>query len=352
MFTIDQILSSLNIQALLIEDFSTIFYLTGCSVSSGVVLVFPDEIILFVDHRYWNEVSEKNPHKTLLLSQENINLSLKELSLEGIRIGFDATKLTVAGYEKYHQQFTDANLSFEMIACDRPLKEMRLIKSAQEVATMKIAAKIAWEGFLYAASLLKEGITEKEIALAFEIFAREKGAEELSFNPIIAFGKNAAIPHHESDDTKLKKDQIVLMDLGIVYHGYCSDMTRTVFFGKKHPKLFEIYQIVYETQKEVLKHCRPGISIGELDQIARACFKERQVEELYLHSLGHGIGIDVHEFPRVRFDADEKDLTLEEGMCITIEPGLYIKALGGVRYEDTILITSNGYENFYPEHLN
>jgi Xaa-Pro aminopeptidase len=191
-------------------------------------------------------------------------------------------------------------------------------------------------------------VVEKELAKRFEIFCLENGAEGLSFSPIIAFGPNSAMPHYRSQDAQLKKGDVVLIDIGVVCDGYHSDMTRVLFFEQEDPYLSKLYEIVKRAQHSALQMCRPGTKMGQLDRAARSVMKEEGVEELFIHSLGHGIGLEVHEFPRIKFDGEDKDVVLETGMVFTVEPGLYVPGTGGVRYEDTILITDAGYENFYP----
>jgi Xaa-Pro aminopeptidase len=195
---------------------------------------------------------------------------------------------------------------------------------------------------------LKKGITEKEVARRFEIFCLEKGAEGLSFTPIIAFGKNGAMPHYRSQDVVLKEGDAVLIDIGVVLDNYHSDMTRVLFYKKKNRYLSHLYEIVKKAQKNALKLCRPGVKLKELDLAARKVMREEKVEDLFLHSLGHGIGLQTHEFPRIKYNGDDRDVVLQSGMVFTVEPGLYVPGKGGVRYEDTIVITPSGYKNFYP----
>jgi Xaa-Pro aminopeptidase len=212
---------------------------------------------------------------------------------------------------------------------------------------MKKSAALVWKGFEHIRRSLKVGVTEKELALSFEIFCRKQGAEKLSFDPIIAFGKNTAYPHYRAGDVKLKKDQLVLIDIGVVVDHYHSDMTRTVFFGNPDPRLVLLETVVKKAHAAALKLCKVGTKVGDLDKAARQVIEKAGLKELILHSLGHGIGLETHEFPRLKYKGEDQSTLLQEGMVITIEPGLYLPGVGGVRYEDTIVITSKGYTNFY-----
>ncbi|MES2122808.1 MAG: M24 family metallopeptidase, partial [Chlamydiota bacterium] len=196
---------------------------------------------------------------------------------------------------------------------------------------------------------IKAGISEKELALIFEVFCLQNGAEAMAFDPIVAFGPNSAMPHYRSQDVPLCKGDIVLIDIGVVREKYHSDMTRVHFFQGADPEMQRLYAIARKAQRKALEHCRPGVRVGMLDEAARDVLRDEGVEELFVHSLGHGIGLETHEYPRIKATGESKDMHLEVGMAITVEPGLYIPGKGGVRYEDTVVITPNGYRNFYPE---
>ena len=191
--------------------------------------------------------------------------------------------------------------------------------------------------------MLKEGVTERDIATELEIFWRRNGVDKPAFDPIIAFGKNTSMPHYSTGNVSLQKNQAVLMDIGVEKDHYCSDMTRMAWYGKVTPEFINIAKIVQAAQKAALDLCRPGVLLSDLDSAARNIISEAGYAENFSHGLGHGIGLEVHEYPSVR--KQENDIELQKGMLITIEPGIYIKDFGGVRIEDTVLITDNGYES-------
>lgn len=222
---------------------------------------------------------------------------------------------------------------------------MRRVKDKQEIRLLGKAANLGTEGFHYVCSKLTEGITEQELAIALEIFWKEKGSQGLAFSPIIAFGKNSSMPHHRAGATKLQSGDIVLIDIGVLLDYYHSDMTRCVFFGPPQKKLIEIYEIVRQAQEMALAMCRPGVLIEELDRAARSYIASKGHQEHFTHGLGHGVGLQIHEGPSLSQKSADKTLPLEEGMVITIEPGIYLPEIGGVRIEDTVVITDKGHKN-------
>lgn len=172
----------------------------------------------------------------------------------------------------------------------------------------------------------------------------KKGGQGVAFEPIIAFGENSAIPHHRASETRLSQGMTVLIDIGVKWKGYHSDMTRTLFWGEPPEIMREIYDIVQEAQMRALTICKPGTLIGELDSAARDYITSKGYGEKFLHSLGHGVGLEIHEWPLIRKREPYQSLPLQAGMVITIEPGIYLSNIGGVRIEDTIVITPTGYE--------
>ena len=258
------------------------------------------------------------------------------------RIGFDSQTTSVESSGQLGKVFPKL-----LVPVSAPLKEIRVLKSEEELMAMRKSAALNWKGFLHIKKQLRVGITEREAAWEYERFCREHGASRLAFEPIIAFGENTAMPHYRPGNRKLKKGELVLIDIGVVVDHYHSDMTRVVPFGKIDPLLEELVKVVKASHGAALKLCKPGRRLKELDAAARGVMRAAKFEKLYLHSLGHGLGLEIHEWPRIKVDGVDKDVILEPGMVITIEPGLYMSGVGGVRHEDTIVITPTGYENFY-----
>lgn len=328
-----------NLPAFYIADSISLYYFTGLILSKGILVVSEQEAVLFVDGRYKEYAKNQSCCDLEDLTDDNIAKCLQAFSsigLEGDAITFDE----VCKLQKFLK--------------DRPLlslpliKQLRMIKDEEEIACLKASAALLWDAFEFLLSVLEIGITEKQAAIHFEKYCLDHGAERLSFEPIIAFGENSCMPHYHSGDKRLKKDSIVLIDIGVIVDHYASDMTRTFFYGSKDPELEKIYKLVEEAKEAALQLCKAGSRIGDLDEAVRSIFKRENVESYYLHSLGHGIGLEVHEPPILKSQGPYADKVLEENMVVTIEPGLYQAKKGGVRIEEMIQITKEGYNTFFP----
>ncbi|PEL13998.1 Xaa-Pro peptidase family protein [Bacillus sp. AFS017336] len=229
----------------------------------------------------------------------------------------------------------------EFASLDPILSEMRLVKDAGEIEILREAAAFADYGVQVGIEALKEGITELEVLGKIEFELKKKGIKDMSFPPIVLFGKNASNPHGASGENKLKKGDIALFDLGVKYKGYCSDITRTVIFGNTNSKLDKIYNTVLQANLAGVDASQPGTRIGDVDLAGRHVIQAAGYGDFFPHRIGHGLGIDIHEAPSMN-DANEG--ILKSGMVITIEPGIYLNGLGGVRIEDDVVITENGCE--------
>ncbi len=335
-------LKAARMDACLIEEPTNLFYFTHLQLSHGKLLVHRDKAILFVDGRYIQVASQNAPVDVELEKGAALLSFCKKYRTKVI--GFDETYTTVSEYSLLKKRLKGIELS----PCSTFFKRMRSIKDKTEIQRMRASAKLLWCGFEHLLTLVKAGITEKELAKRFEIFCLEEGADRLGFEPIIAFGENSAMPHHRAGKRALKEGDLILIDIGVVLNRYHSDMTRMLFFGREDPALKSLYRIVRKAHAAALRAARPGVTVGELDRVARAVMTQSKVDQLYLHALGHGLGLEIHEFPRLKFSGVDHDVVLEAGMVFTIEPGLYIPQRGGVRYEDTVVITPQGHENFYP----
>ncbi len=320
----------------LIENTYDLFYLTGLSMSKGRLLVTRSGATLFVDGRYYEKAKKEAPCPVLLWEEQ------KKITEK--KIAFDSATVSYEGYLVLKKTFPD----IEWVPQAHPVRNLRAIKEQEEIVLMRKAAQITWLGYKKVIECLQEGISEEELALEFEIFCRKKSASGMSFEPIIAFGENSAYPHYRAGKTRLQANQIVLVDVGAVVDHYHADMTRVHFFGKIDPDLAHLVEIVRTAQKKAVAQVKPGALIKDLDQVVRNEFDKANVKRLYIHSLGHGVGLQGHEYPLIRIDSPDQDVALKPGMVFTIEPGLYQPGLGGVRIEDTVLVTENGCENFYP----
>ncbi len=335
---VQQRLGNWGIDALLIESSVDLFYLTGVLLSRGRLWIRSDSAQLHVDGRYFQAAQETASCRVFLWEKG------QEPPQHGT-IGFDRSATTVAGLEQLRKESCDAT----WVGITEPIMELRIIKEAQELKFLRQAAEITWAGIEHIRSLFRDGISEQELALEFEFFVRKKGASQMAFDPIIAFGEHSAHPHHHSSTTCLEKNQIVLVDVGAMVKHYCADVTRVFFFGKPDPRLQQMLELVREADRAARKQIGPHTKAGMLDRAARDVFQRADVEALFTHSLGHGLGLEPHERPTIRYDGEDREIAICPQMVVAIEPGLYQPGLGGVRYENSGVITASGFESFYPE---
>lgn len=314
----------------LVEDSISLFYLTGLELSAGVLIVTPESGRLYVDGRYFEVASQTSFLEVFPIEENDPFVSLKTLSFNQ-----DNTP-----YKRF-KELKEKGLNLTPL--NDPVSELRMIKDSDELELLRKASKLGVEGFEYAASLLREGITELEVAIELDIFWKRQGGKGVAFDPIIAFGATSSMPHYRPQQRLLETNNIVLMDMGVTLNNYHSDMTRVVFFGDVKPELKKIHTIVYEALHRALDLCKPGCPIGSVDKAARDHIEANGYK--LPHSLGHGIGLEVHEAPYMRNKKPWDKTLLQPGMVVTVEPGIYIPNLGGIRLEDTIIITPDGYEN-------
>lgn len=333
-------------QAFLVEDLHDLFYLTGNHVSLGSLLITKKGAFFAVDSRYYDAVKNKTPCQVLLSERGGAGAfdAFAKVLKDSGEIGFDPSE-TLCSRATLLKSAFKKNRLIEMAS---PVKQERLVKDAKEQQALRKAALLNQEGMDFAINLLEEGITEKALALELEIFWKRKGGGALSFEPIIAFGANSASAHHRPSSKALKKGDVVLLDMGISLESYQSDMTRTVFFGECSPFWKKAFEAVLGAQKKALDAVKPGVACEDLDKKARSYLEKTGFGEYFTHSLGHGVGLEIHEAPWLRKARGKEKTYLEDGMCVTIEPGVYFPEKGGIRIEDTVLVTEKGCENLYP----
>ncbi|MCH9633967.1 MAG: Aminopeptidase YpdF [Chlamydiae bacterium] len=316
-----------NLQGCLIQDPTNLFYYTGMHMSAGILFFTQKKQVLIADYRYAARCQQLAPFP--VLATKSYASALKKLSFpKEMAVDGDIFTLSVA---KQYASYT------KIKSIPGLLGNLRICKDTEEIKRIKKSCEITAKGYTYIKKHFKEGVTEKELAFKLEFYLRKLGAEKMSFDPIVAFGKNSANPHYTPQDVKLKKNDVILIDSGCIYDGYCSDMTRTYLVGKAAPKMQRIYDLVAQIQKEAIEMCQVGVPLDSIEKATHTFFKKHEVDDLFIHSLGHGLGIEIHEAPRY----NTKNC-VEEGMVLTVEPGLYIDGLGGVRIEDTLLVTQKG----------
>jgi len=316
-------------------------YLSGFTGSSGWLLVSGNTAQLITDFRYYEQAVLQAPEFQLIRQTESLPLTLqsqlKELGI--LRLGFEQDHIS---YAQATALMTD-NPQVEFVALSSVIEGQRMRKTDEEVDKMQKAADISEHTFLHILSFMQAGMTEFAVSLEMERYMRQMGAEGLAFESIVASGPRSSLPHGRPTDRVLVDGDFVTLDFGAKYKGYCSDMTRTMVIGKASEEQRKIYQIVYEAHMTALQAVKPGILGKDLDMIARNVITAAGYGEFFGHGLGHGVGRNVHEGPSC---GKAGNLPLESGNIVTIEPGIYIPNWGGVRIEDMVLVTDEGYKNF------
>jgi Xaa-Pro aminopeptidase len=281
----------------------------------------------------------------VVLTAQQSYQTLRDLLLASNEIKILAFGTDTTLYKNFIDLQASLNAKIKLLPIENPVKRLRMIKDGDEIKALRASAKLGSEGYDYVASLIKDGVSETALALELEIFWKRAGAKGAAFDPIIAFGANSSMPHYRAGEAILKRGDHVLIDIGVDYKNYHSDMTRVVFPKEPPSEIKHIYQIVKAAQKKALELCRPGTLIGDLDNAARNYIASEGFGEQFSHNLGHGIGLETHEMPNLRNTPANSAIRLQPGMAITIEPGIYLSGLGGIRLEDTVVITESGHEN-------
>lgn len=337
-----------NLDSILISSVSNLIYLTkdfGFSENEreAFILITKNNKYFITDMRYSNAVLNSNLDFKLIYDgvYKFLDITIDQIiKKEKIKtLGIEENNLFVSEYKILKGKAKLKSID---------LTKLKIVKREEEIKRIKKACQITDEAFSFIIKQLKTGVSEKEVSIILENFIKNKNAE-ISFRPIIAFGKNSATPHHLSDQTKLKKNQIVLLDFGVKYNSYCSDMTRTVFFGKADKKFIKTYQTVLEAQSKAVDFIneksasKNGLKANEIDKTARDHIINMGFPSIP-HSLGHGIGIEVHEAPNISPSSKQKIIN---GMIFSIEPGIYLENWGGIRIEDLVLIKNNKAQLIY-----
>lgn len=333
------LLKEIAFDAILLTDLPSLRYFCGFTGSDGALLVTAADIVFLTDSRYTSQAhQEVTADRIIQHSGKTEGMADLLGEVEARVVGFEADTFSCANFEDLRNKCpVDCDWRF----LPKAFKRLRAIKEPAEIVTMKQAARIATEAFEEILPQIIPGAMERDLALALEFAMRRRGAEDKSFPFIVASGERGALPHGVASDRRIQKGELVTVDFGARWQGYCSDETVTLALGNVSPSLREVYDIVFQSQQMALAAIRPGVPLCEIDETARAYIRERGFGKNFGHGLGHGVGLEVHEFPVV--SSRSEDIAVE-GMVFTIEPGIYIPELGGVRLEDTVLVTAGGYE--------
>jgi Xaa-Pro aminopeptidase len=311
--------------------------------SSGFLLLTLEAAYLLTDFRYRDWAAAEAPFFEIQIYTQGLAKLLPELlqGLKGGRLGFETFYLTHYSYQKITQETETAGLQIAWQPVENLVEQVRIVKDAEETELIKKSLSITEKVIAAVSSRLRPGVTEKEVAWMIELALRDHGAEGPSFPPMVAFGANSARPHHDPGERRLQTGEPIIIDMGAVYQGYCSDMSRTFFLGEPDAKFKEIYTTVRRAQETAEAGIKAGMMSDAADGLAREVIEAAGYKEAFGHSLGHGVGLAVHENPTLS-PVKERAVALQAGMITTVEPGIYLSDWGGVRLEDMILVQPDG----------
>ncbi len=332
--------SDAKIDSLVITSPVNWFYLTGFTGESGALIVSRKGSALITDGRFMVQGRRETSGIRLIQQKGSLVESVSEFLKDSRcrRVGFDAAQVTV-GQMQTLRRATGARVRW--VATLGKVERLRMHKDAAELAQMRRAAILASDVMQFAIRLLKPGIREFEVAAEIEYQMRKRGASRPAFETIVAFGNRAALPHARPTAKRLRKNELVVLDLGVILAHYCSDITRTVYVGGAPKRIRMWYQAVLEAQRAAIAAVKSGAACGDVDGAARQVLAGYRLDHLFVHSTGHGLGLEVHEDPRV---ARGQKKRLEPGNVITIEPGVYSAGIGGIRIEDDVAVHADRTE--------
>jgi Xaa-Pro aminopeptidase len=337
-----------RLDALLVTHLPNITYLCGFTGSAGVLLIGRSREygVFFTDGRYTQQAQKEVkaarikilPGKSAVAAASHWLSQQKSLR----RIGIDAAHLTVAEHGAFAKSLRS---QAGLVAAPAIVEQLRMIKDPAEITRIRAACHLGVMLFGRLLKVVRPGIPETQVAGELEFAARRLGAEQMAFSTIIAGGSRSALPHGRASQETLPARGFVVCDYGVILAGYCSDMTRTLRLGRPSNEERRGYEAVRQAQQAALDAVKPGIPVGEVDRAARKLLQQFNLSRFFTHSTGHGVGLEIHEAPRIAAGQEE---TLRPGMVITIEPGVYVPGKWGVRIEDTVVVTDSGCENLTP----
>jgi Xaa-Pro aminopeptidase len=326
-------------------------YVTGFTGEAASVCVMPTETVLFTDARYTLQSQAQAPDTRLVVFPGGRDDLLPDVLRDGLQpaeaakpvVGIDSTYLTVKRWDHLRPLMEEAGLEWRFVT--QVVGTCRQVKDAGELDALSRSGALVVRAFEYLEALIVVGRTELEVALDLEMYLRRAGSEGVAFDFIIASGPRGAMPHAEPGNHVIEPGQLVVFDIGTVVDGYASDITRTYATGSLDRELVGAYQLVLRAQEAAIAAARAGLSCRELDSVARDILASGGLADLFVHSLGHGVGLEVHEDPTI---SQRSETTLEAGMTVTIEPGVYFPDRAGIRIEDTIIVHEDHAEVITP----
>lgn len=339
---VQELLQKQSLGAVLISNGNNMRYISGFAGETGYVYISETRHAVVTDFRYTIQAEmEAEGYEIITIGNGGYEETLNDILVTDDikRLGFEAEDMLFATYNKLKDKLKVQ----ELVPLGNELTTMRRIKTPRELEYIRLAEAIGDQVFTDILDFIKPGMTELEVAARIEYLLKVKGAQGCSFPAIVASGVNSSMPHAVPSSKKIEVGDFLTMDFGCVYEGYCSDMTRTIVIGKASEKQKEVYQTVLKAQLAALDFLKAGVKGKEVDKVARDIIYSAGYEGCFGHGLGHSVGLHIHENPRLSMLEDD---IIEAGMTETVEPGIYIKGFGGVRIEDLVVVTEDGYENF------
>jgi Xaa-Pro aminopeptidase len=338
-----QTISKQKLDGFVVSHAANLRYLCGFTGSNGLILFLDGRSVFFTDGRYTEQAREevKGP-RVVIAKGPLVKEAAKILRNKVATVGFEADLTTVTAAQ---QMKSTVGRQIRWRATSGLLMPQRMIKDPEELNLIREAVKLGANVYEQAVPAIQPGVSEAEVAGKLEFAARQGGADGMSFETIVAAGKRAALPHGKASQQAIPKRGFVVVDSGVILRGYCSDMTRTVCVGRASRVERGWYGAVLEAQLVGIGAVRAGVTAGAVDEAARNVLRKAKLDQYFTHSTGHGVGLEIHEPPRIGNQLDEK---LESGMVVTIEPGIYFPGKGGIRIEDMVVVTATGCEVLTP----
>lgn len=341
--SVQSALAGHKVHALLVSSPASVRYLSGYAGTNGLILVTDSETHFFTDPRYALEATTSITCTVHIAKRpliEDIAGLVKRKKLK--KIGFEPAWLNLDQHQKL-KDLLPPGASFQPVA--GIVENLRMSKSAAEIEQIRKSVRVNSEAYARTLRRVRLGMRERDVAAELDFQMRLLGAEKPAFDTIVASGERSALPHAQPTSKRLEEDELLLIDMGACLDGYMSDMTRMAFLGIPNKRVRALYNAVLEAQMAGIGAVRPGVTATQVDSAARQVLKQHGLDREFVHSTGHGLGMEIHEGPRI----GKKDKTkLKAGMVITVEPGAYVEGFGGVRIEDTVLVTANGCEVLTP----
>ncbi|MEO8512923.1 MAG: Xaa-Pro peptidase family protein [Ignavibacteria bacterium] len=337
---IKAILAELKLDAFYVTHLPNIRYLSGFSGSSAYLIISKDKNYFFTDFRYKEQSKVQVKECEIIVNFSPAEEIKNVINKNGFKnIAFEPTHLTVHQLDQMKESFR--GVTFTAVA--ERIEQLTMIKTPDEIAKILKACDITDKVFSKLLEIIKPGMKENDVSAEISYWHKKYGAEKDSFDPIVASGWRGALPHGMASDKVIESGEMVTLDFGCIYDGFCSDMTRTISIGKPDDEMKKIYDVVLESQVRAVNAAKEGINTKELDNISRDYINQNGYEGKFGHGLGHGLGIEVHEMPSI---SQRMDINVPAGVVFTIEPGIYVEGLGGVRIEDDILTKAGGCDVF------